>query len=83
MHWPEWGVASIWRSRAFISGAESRRPTLLSTARARELEAAIAAVGLRAAARGRVCWAGIPAEEWRESLVPNAPLDLFRLLPPR
>ena len=24
LHWPEWGVASIWRNRAFISGAESR-----------------------------------------------------------
>jgi hypothetical protein len=26
LHWPEWGVASIWRNRAFISGAEPQQP---------------------------------------------------------
>jgi len=52
-------------------GAErSRGPTMLASAAARELEEAIRGQGFdRAAARGRLCWIGLPAgEEWLDQL---------------
>ena len=51
-------------------GATRRRPTLLSSAPARALEASLAEIaGARPAARGRVCWTGLDlADGWRRRL---------------
>ncbi|MGI9020623.1 MAG: hypothetical protein ACR2G3_07940, partial [Solirubrobacterales bacterium] len=55
---------------AEVGGAPQRRPTLLSSASARAVEGRLARLdGIRAAARGRVCWAGLAVEDgWRERL---------------
>jgi hypothetical protein len=45
-------------------GAEgSRGPTMLASAAARRLETELGARGVRAAARGAVCWVGLPGGE--------------------
>jgi len=52
-------------------GATRRRPTLLSSAPARALEAALtgAEVGARPAARGRICWIGLElVDGWPDRL---------------
>jgi Transglycosylase SLT domain/D-alanyl-D-alanine carboxypeptidase len=47
--------------------AAARRPTLVSAATARELEARLRPE-IRAAARGAVCWASLAPDSWREGL---------------
>jgi hypothetical protein len=46
-----------------------RRPTLVSSAAARELEARLAGE-VRAAARGGICWATLDPDTWRDDLEP-------------
>ena len=49
---------------AELGSERRRRPTTLASASARDLERALAGLGLeRPAARGRLCWLGLPAGE--------------------
>jgi D-alanyl-D-alanine carboxypeptidase len=54
---------------AEIGAERPRRPTMLASEAARSLEAALGAAGFpSAAARGRVCWLGLPDKGWHDEL---------------